>query len=357
MAAAKKKSLLPSYDISPSAAVIKAIGEIDQFKGEWKAAQDLALHLLQTLEHATLVKSTGSSTRIEGTQLNDREVEELLAETGSKRFTTDDEQEVAGYASAVTEVLKNHSSISVSEKYIWYLHSTMLQYSSKDYKHRGQYKKRSNLVTAFDQTGKNRVVWLRPASPTDTPLMMRELVAWFNMEASAGRQHVLLLIAVFIVVFLAIHPFQDGNGRISRILTTFLLLKASYAYVPYSSMESIIEENKTDYYRALHFTQQTLPTSQQNWHPWIDFFISTVERQKNNLSSKLVNERRLRESLPPVARKILEFVRNRGDASIKEIVEKLTIDRNIARTHLRNLTVQDYLIIVGKGRSSRYVKK
>lgn len=357
MASSERQSLLPKGDIVPSATVIRTIGEIDQFKGRWLATQNLAPQLLSALEHAALVSSTGASTRIEGTQLDNTAVEQIFRAGETKALTSGDEQDVAGYAAVLREIIRSYPSIAVSEAQIKHLHNTMLQYGNKDSEHRGRYKIMPNVVTAFDQVSKRQVVWLRAVPPEDTPQMMKELVAWFNAENNAGQQHALLLVAVFIVVFLAIHPFQDGNGRLSRILTTLLMLKAGYTYVPYSSMESIVEANQHDYYHALHFTQQTLSTAQQNWHPWFNFFVTTACQQKNILAAKIETEQSLLGTLSPVARQILEFVSSKGDASVGEIIVGLGIARNVAKTQLRTLVSQRYLEMVGKGRSVRYTKR
>ena len=357
MAVSDGQSLLPRGDIVPSANVIKLIGEIDQFNGRWLATQSLAPQLLRALEHAALVSSTGSSTRIEGTQLDNSAVEKVLIAKDIDVLASQDEQDVAGYAAALREVISSYPSIEVSEAGIRQLHNTMLQYGSKDNEHRGRYKIMPNMVTAFDQLSKRQVVWLRAVPPEDTPRMMQELIAWFNAENNSGQQHALLLIASFIVVLLAIHPFQDGNGRLARLLTTLLMLKAGYTYVPYSAMESIVEDNKQDYYQALHFTQQTLPTTQQNWQPWLNFFITTAHQQKNLLAAKLTAEQSLLGALLPVARQILEFVNNQGDASVSEITTGLSISRNVARTQLRNLVTHQHVEMTGKGRAVRYRKK
>src|SRR5690606_36903546 len=144
------------------------------------------------------------------------------------------------------------------ENFIKQLHSMLLQYSSKDQRHRGEYKSLSNNVEAFDPNGESLGIVFQTASPFDTPAKMTELVLWTRESLEDKSLHALLVIAIFTVIFLAIHPFQDGNGRLSRVLTTLLLLRAGYAYVPYSSLESIIEESKDSYYLALRRTQGTL---------------------------------------------------------------------------------------------------
>jgi Fic family protein len=170
-------------------------------------------------------------------------------------------------------------------------------------------------------------------------------------------QHPLILIGVFIVVFLAIHPFKDGNGRLSRVLTTLLLLRAGYGYVPYSSMESIIERNKDGYYLALRRTQQAIRKEEQNWDPWLAFFLKTMAKQKDNLAEKVKGEQALRASLPALSRQILELVKTRGEITVKEIEESTGANRNTIKVHVKKLAEQQYLQQLGQGRGARYMIK
>jgi Fic family protein len=144
------------------------------------------------------------------------------------------------------------------------------------------------------------------ATPFETPGWMKDLVEWFNQSVQEESQHPLILIGIFIVVFLATHPFKDGNGRLSRVLTTLLLLRAGYGYVPYSSMETVIEANKDSYYLALRRTQQTIRKGEQSWEPWLVFFFKTMAKQKDTLASKVKDEQALRSSLPALSRQILD---------------------------------------------------
>lgn len=337
--------------------VLKAISEIDEFKGKWQATQDLAPDRLVSLKRIATIESVGSSTRIEGAKLTDAEVEKLLSKLEQKSFATRDEQEVAGYADAMDMVFESHAAITLTENHIRQLHGVLLKYSSKDEEHRGAYKTITNHVEAFDADGKSLGVVFQTATPFETPLMMKALVDWYNGQAHEEIQHPLLLIAVFINVFLAIHPFRDGNGRLSRILTTLLLLRASYAYVPYSSMESVIEANKEGYYLALRRTQQTIRTDHQNWEPWVAFFLKAMVKQKDNLSRKVKEERVLRESLPALSRAILELATARSEITVREIEEATQANRNTIKAHLKKLADQEYLIAVGKGRGARYTPK
>jgi len=224
--------------------LLALISEIDEFKGAWRALGTLAPDRLSALRRVATIESIGSSTRIEGSRLSDREVERLLSNLQIKSFETRDEQEVAGYAAGMELVFQSWTDIALTENHIKQLHRDLLQYSEKDTHHRGEYKTSSNSVAAFDEHGQQIGIVFEPAKPFDTPGLMTEIVAWANHASKTKALHPLLVIALFIVVFLEIHPFQDGNGRLSRILTTLLLLRAGYTYVPYSSLESVIEHSK-----------------------------------------------------------------------------------------------------------------
>lgn len=200
--------------------ILGLISNIDEFKGAWRALGTLAPDRLSALRRVATIESIGSSTRIEGSRLSDREVERLLSSLQIKSFETRDEQEMAGYAEVVELVFLSWQDIALTENHIRQLHRDLLTHSDKDVWHRGNYKTTTNSVAAFDENGKPLGVVFETATPFDTPRLMAELVAWFNEERSAGRLHPLLLIGIWVVVFLEIHPFQDGNGRLSRVLTT-----------------------------------------------------------------------------------------------------------------------------------------
>src|SRR5471030_2090256 len=249
--------------------ILGLIAKIDEFKGAWRALGTLAPDRLSALRRVATIESIGSSTRIEGSKLSDREVERLLSKLQIKSFTTRDEQEVAGYAEVMELVFRAWQDIPPTENHIRQLHRDLLAYSGKDERHRGSYKTASNSVSAFDADGRQIGIVFETATPFDTPRLMAELVNWLAEARDLRRLHPLLIVAVFIVVFLEIHPFQDGNGRLSRILTSLLLLQAGYAYVPYSSLESVIENSKDAYYLALRKTQITIRGESPNWQPWL----------------------------------------------------------------------------------------
>jgi len=286
---------ISTLEITPQ--ILKLIAEIDEFKGSWRALGTLAPERLAALRKVATIESIGSSTRIEGAKLSDRQIEALLSNIEQKSFRTRDEQEVAGYAEVMQILFESWEMIPLTENYIKQLHSILLQYSYKDERHRGNYKSVENHIEAFDQQGKSLGILFVTASPFETPLLMEELLYWTRDAFEEKLLHPLLIIGIFIVQFLAIHPFQDGNGRLSRVLTTWLLLKSGYTYVPYSSLETRIEQNKDSYYLALRRTQKSLKTDKPNWTTWLQFFLHSLKRQKDHLAVKLNREQIKNETL------------------------------------------------------------
>ncbi|NQV70741.1 MAG: Fic family protein [Pseudohongiella sp.] len=267
--------------------ILDIISEIDEFKGAWRALGALEPERLSALRHVATIESIGSSTRIEGSKLTDREVGKLLSNLNIESFSNRDEQEVAGYAEVMETIFHNWDDILLNENYIKHLHHDLSKYSDKDERHRGEYKKLSNSVEAFDPEGESLGIVFETTSAFDTPREMEALISWVNSAIENREHHPFLVAAVFIVTFLAIHPFQDGNGRLSRVLTALILLKSGYSYMPYSSMESVIEQNKEGYYKALRRTQASLKGEVPDWQPWVMFFLKALRKQKRNLEKKV----------------------------------------------------------------------
>ena len=339
--------------LSISSEILRTVARIDEFKGAWKAFQRIAPDRLNLLRRVATIESVGSSTRIEGVRLTDDEVERLLSGIGLKQFRSRDEQEVAGYAEAMNLVFESYSDIPLTENHIKQLHQILLKHSTKDARHRGEYKKLSNNVEAFDAGGKSIGIVFETASPFDTPRKMQELVEWFNREVTAGQQHILILIALFVVHFLAIHPFQDGNGRLSRILTTLCLLKAGYLYVPYSSLERIIEENKDRYYLALRRAQATLYTNNTRLGDWLTFFLQSMKQQVDVLTRKLEREEKLL-AIPKLSQDILVTAREQGRVTVQEVQRLTGANRNTIKAHLKALVQKRMLTQEGKGKGTWY---
>jgi len=334
--------------------LLNLLSEVDEFKGAWRALGSLAPERLSALRHVATIESIGSSTRIEGSKLTDREVEKLLSKLEIKKFDSRDEQEVAGYAETMEMVFHSFEDLQITENHLKQLHRDLLQYSQKDERHRGEYKKLSNNVVAFDADGKMVGIVFETASPFDTPRRMNELVTWLKDARELGRLHPLLIVAIFTVTFLEIHPFQDGNGRLSRILTTLLLLQAGYAYAPYSSLESVIEHSKENYYLALCQTQQSIRNEAPDWQPWLLFFMRALQQQKRRLAAKVEREKGALATLSDLAVKILDYVRDHGRVTTRDIVREHGASPNTLKTTFASLVKKGLLVRHGGGRSIWY---
>lgn len=335
--------------------ILALLSELDEFKGAWRAFGTLAPEGLATLRRIATIESIGSSTRIEGSTLSDSDVERLLGRLEIQKFASRHEQEVAGYAEVMDMVFASWPDLAITENHIKQLHRDLLRHSAKDERHRGSYKKLRNDVGAFDSAGRMVGVVFQTASPFDTPQRMTELVDWLAEARELKQLHPLLAIAIFTVVFLEIHPFQDGNGRLSRILTTLLLLQAGYVYVPYASLEAVIEQNKDQYYLALRRTQQTIRAEVPDWQPWVLFFLRALRQQKRGLEAKVSGEHQaLLANLPPLALVALEYARSHGRVTNKDVVRTADASPNTVKATLAKLVKQGLLTRHGGGRSTWY---
>jgi Fic family protein len=301
--------------------LLQLIAELDEFKGRWTATHLLAPDRLNALRRVATIESIGSSTRIEGVKLSDAEVEKLLTGVKTYSFLSRDEQEVGGYAEAMELVFANFAELTLTENHIKQLHTALLKHSQKDERHRGEYKKFPNSVEAFDANGKSLGVVFETTSPFDTPKRMVDLVEWTVANLREREIHPLLVIAVFVVHFLAIHPFQDGNGRLSRVLTTLLLLQCGYSYVPYSSLERVIEANKEQYYVNLRRAQGTLSKDDSKLSDWLIFFLQCMQKQKLELEKKLEKELLIEKIMAAPRSATLRWLRSRTEIPSRYICE------------------------------------
>jgi len=346
--------MLQTGTLQITSEILNLIARIDEFKGAWRALGTLAPDRLTALRKVATIESIGSSTRIEGSKLTDREVERLLSNLAMQSFATRDEQEVAGYAELMDVVFRAWADMPLNENHIQQLHQILLRHSEKDSRHRGQYKTHSNSVAAFDENGVQIGIVFQTASPFDTPRLMSELVAWLREQREQALLHPLLIVAIFVVVFLEIHPFQDGNGRLSRALTTLLLLQSGYTYVPYSSLESVIELNKEAYYLALRQTQGSIRTATPNWQPWLVFFLQSLAEQVRRLERKIDREKLVLAALPDLSLQIVEFAREHGRITIGDAIKLTGVSRNTLKQHFRKLVELRHLIQHGSGRGVWY---
>ena len=345
-------------DIIITPEMLNKISELDVFKANWDSgAIKVRPDVLRAMRMVATIESVGSSNRIEGNKMTDAEIETLFKNVNKTSFKSRDEEEVAGYADLVDRILNDYSVIPLNENYIKQLHKMLLSHSSKDIDHRGEYKTSSNRVAAFDANGHEIGSIFETATPFDTPRLMGELLDWTNLNLKERYLHPVVVIGVFIVHFLSIHPFKDGNGRMSRALTTMLMLQSGYSYMPYASMESIIEASKGMYYRALHDTQKTIWSDNIDYGPWLDFFITSLQKQKRHLESKLERASGADTALSRNALNILGAFQGRAEWSSGELAQHLGMNIDTVKKILRNLTDNGHLVKHGNGRTTFYTVK
>lgn len=338
----------------PTNEILRLIASIDEFKGEWRVVEKIEPERLTSLRRVATIESIGSSTRIEGARLSDREVEALLGNLQSESFRSRDEEEVAGYAYVMETIQASWSDMPVTEGIVLQLHRDLLRYSSKDGRHRGGWKTLPNHVAAVGPDGRQIGIVFETATPFETPRLMQELFEWLAREEREPVLHPLLRIAVFNVVFLAIHPFQDGNGRLSRVLTNLLLLRSGYSFVSCSSLESVIEHNKEAYYLALRRTQTTLGKDDTDWEPWILFFLRSMRTQVDRLREKLGSRIGEATGLSPLAERLAGLLRERGALSVAEAVEATGANRHTLKGKFGELVEAGVAELHGKGRGAHY---
>ncbi len=333
--------------------IYSLISEIDIVKGQWRLSQKLSPQMVSRLQKSVLITSTGASTRIEGSKLTDKEVEGLLTKMRVKKFKTRDEQEVAGYLELLEKIFDSYKTLTFSESFILSLHKELLNYSQKDEGHKGKYKTSSNRVEARNEKGELVGVVFNPSEPYLVAKEMKELVEWTKEMLEKGDKHPILIISNFLFEFLAIHPFQDGNGRLSRILTNFLLLKSGYEYIPFISHEKIVEDNKIEYYLALNKVQQTWKTENEELSFWVLFFLETIKTQSNE-ALKLLTKEDVESFLSEKQNQVWQFALEKKEFTKKEVVETTKLSIRTVENSLKKLVDMKKLERLGEGRGIRY---
>jgi Fic family protein len=327
---------------------------LDTFRGSWKARESQHGQYLKELRKIATIESTGSSTRIEGAKLTDREVEKLLASIKITKFKSRDQQEVAGYYDALEVILDNYADIEISERYINQLHGVLLKHSEKDQAHRGKYKTSSNKVVANYSDGTQKVLF-DPTPPHLVHSEMQQLLGWLNERMEKRDMHNLVVTAGFVYEFLSIHPYNDGNGRLSRLLTTLLLMKQDYQFIQYISFENIIEARKEEYYRVLMDGQKDRYKDIERINAWVLFFMQCLVILTQKLEVKYNTYSMLKTALNKRQKKVLDFVRENEPVQIGDIEKALKeYSRNTLKKDLIYLVQEGLLLKTGDRKGTRY---
>jgi len=331
------------------------INQIDELKGQWIGGVKLNPQALGRLKRWTLITSSGASTRIEGAKMTDEEVEAFIRGLKTQKFSNRDKQEVKGYYELLENTFNSWQHIPFTESSIKHFHKELLKYSEKDKGHLGEYKKGENKVEMLDADGKSLGVIFDTTPAYLTPKQMQELVDWTKEALALKSTHPLLIIGNFLVEFLAIHPFQDGNGRLSRILTNLLMLKTGYVYTPYVSHEKLVEDNKAEYYVALRRSQKKLKDGRADITDWLEFFFSICLEQ-GKMAINFLSKENVEKLLSPKQLAVWQYLEKTGEATPLEITKTAKVVRPTVSQALEVLLRLKKIERIGQGRATRYRK-
>lgn len=346
-----------NFDFKTNQQILRLISYIDSFKGKWKSLEQKENIYLKELRRIATIESIGSSTRIEGAQLTNAEIKELLENMKISKLTTRDQQEVVGYYDVLELIYESFNDISISKNHIQHLHQRLLKYSSKDERHRGNYKNISNKVVANYPDGSQKVIF-NTTEPHLVEIEMNEMIDWTNQQLQQGEIHPLVIVGLFVYEFLSIHPFQDGNGRLSRLLTNLLLLKSDYQFIQYVSFENIVEQKKKAYYEALMDGQKDRNTENEKVTNWILFFLTSLETLIQRLEQKYDVYKSKGGYLNDRQKKIKDFIEREQPIKLADLVNAIPeISINTLKKDLQYLKTEKIIDSIGKNRGTIYMIK
>lgn len=340
-----------NFSLNIDWSLINLISEIDRFDANWTTIERKEGQNLKELKSIATVRSVGASNRIEGNKMSDEEVDVLLQKLDITKLTDRDSQEVAGYFGALDLISESYQNINVTENNIKSLHNTLMKFSNKDQWHKGNYKAHSNAVEASFPDGSRQIVFQTTEAGFATEDAIRKLVAWYNSE---NEVHLLVKVASFVYDFLSVHPFQDGNGRLSRLISTLLLLKNGYKWIQYVSFEHEIESRKSEYYQALRSCQSQRPN--EDITVWVLFFLNCLKNIQLQLMTKL-KKSGSETQLSAREKSILTIIQNRPNIQSGEIAQKLAIPAPTVKRILSDLQKKELIERQGSGRAISYTIK
>lgn len=328
--------------------LIGIISQIDRFDASWTSIEKKEGQSLKQLKSIATVLSVGASTRIEGSKLSDEEVNILLKEIDITKLEDRDSQEVVGYFETLDTISESFTDIEITENNIKNLHNILMRFSKKDEWHKGNYKKHSNAVEANYPDGTKQIIFQTTDAGFATEDAMRELIEWYNFDKET---HPLVKCALFTYEFLSVHPFQDGNGRLSRLISSLLLLKSGYNWIQYISLEHEIENRKPEYYRVLRNCQAQRPN--ENVTEWSSFFFDALKNIQEKLLQKL-EVKGIQTQLSPRDKSIIMFIENNPGSKSSEIAKKLNVPNPTVKRLLTELVAKKLIEKHGVGPGTNY---
>ena len=342
------------YIVSPAKLLIPEIVQMVSSIHEHKGKQELFLEAnvdeLKTLLEVALIQSTGASNRIEGIFTSDKRLEELVSQKAEPRNRS--EQEIAGYREVLSTIHEGYEYITPRPNIILQLHRDLYSYSQGTAG--GSYKNSDNVIAETDAEGHQKARFI-PVPAFQTAEAMEELCTRFLEAWEADRIDKLILIPMFILDFLCIHPFNDGNGRMSRLLTLLLFYKAGYIVGKYVSMEMLIEKTKETYYEALQASSTGWHEGENSYEPFVKYYLGIMLKAYNEFESRVEHLKHRSLSKPDRIKAVID--NKVGKITKKEIMELCPdISRVTVERTLTDLVKSGYIAKVGAGPSTGYVR-
>jgi len=339
---------IPEKLLTPE--IVQMMGCIHEHKGKQELFVEANKDELKTLLEVALIQSTGASNRIEGIFTSDKRLEELVKEKAEPKNRS--EQEIAGYREVLADIHESYDFINPSSNIILQFHRDLYSFSQSGAA--GNYKNSDNIIAETDAQGNQKVRFV-PVSAFQTAEAMEKLCTCFCEAWEENKIDKLILIPMFILDFLCIHPFDDGNGRMSRLLTLLLFYRAGYIVGKYVSMEMLIEKTKETYYEALESSSSGWHGGENNYEPFVKYYLGVIIKAYSEFESRVEHLRYKGLSKPDRIRILID--RKVGKITKKEIMElcpdisKVTVERT-----LTELVKKGYIAKVGAGPATAYVK-
>ena len=279
----KKFNLLEEYNsVISNNNIINLISKIHEYKGKQSYLLNVKEETLETLLKIAKIESTSSSNKIEGISTTDKRINEIVNQNLDPKNRN--EEEIAGYRDVLSLIHDNYEFIDINHNTILQLHRDLYKYTG--YSYGGKFKNSQNYIEEIDDKGEKKIRFT-PLSPFETPLAIDELCKNYNELVQSETCDLLVLIPIFIFDFVSIHPFNDGNGRMSRLLTLLLLYKANYLVGKYISIEKIIEDTKESYYDTLQKSSANWYSNENNYSYFVEYYLGIILRAYKELDSRI----------------------------------------------------------------------
>lgn len=330
--------------------IVQMVGSIHEHKGKQELFLEANIDELKTLLEVALIQSTGASNRIEGIFTSDKRLKELVSQKAEPRNRS--EQEIAGYREVLATIHESYEYITPRPTIILQLHRDLYSYSQGNID--GTYKNSDNVIAETDAEEHQKARFI-PVPAFQTAEAIDELCAHFLEAWEANLIDKLILIPMFILDFLCIHPFNNGNGRMSRLLTLLLFYKAGYIVGKYVSMEMLIEKTKETYYEALQASSVGWHEDENSYEPFVKYYLGIMLKAYNEFENRVEHLKYHNLSKPDRIKAVID--NKVGKITKKEIMElcpdisKVTVERT-----LTDLVKSGYIAKVGAGPSTGYVR-